>query len=72
MAQHSHKPSFGRHVEGCLRCQELKAGAEPVRWDADRRTEERGRARRWQGQHFAPGGPHDRGDCGPVCTYGDW
>lgn len=22
--------------------------------------------------HFAPGSPHARGDCGPVCTFGDW
>jgi hypothetical protein len=22
--------------------------------------------------HFAPGGPHSRGACGPVCTFGDW
>ena len=22
--------------------------------------------------HFARGGPHDRGECGPVCTKFDW
>ena len=22
--------------------------------------------------HFARGGPHDRGECGPVCTAFDW
>lgn len=22
--------------------------------------------------HFAPGSPHARGECGPVCTFGDW
>jgi len=22
--------------------------------------------------HFAKGGPHDRGECGPVCTAFDW
>ncbi len=22
--------------------------------------------------HFAPGSPHSRGHCGPVCTFGDW
>lgn len=22
--------------------------------------------------HFRPGGPHARGECGPVCTFGDW
>ena len=29
--QHSHKPNFGKRVDGCPRCEELKAGAEPVR-----------------------------------------
>ncbi|MFJ8929274.1 hypothetical protein ACIRLA_22115 [Streptomyces sp. NPDC102364] len=28
--KHSHGPNFGRHVDDCLRCQELKDGAEPV------------------------------------------
>lgn len=22
--------------------------------------------------HFRPGGPHANGECGPVCTFGDW
>ena len=22
--------------------------------------------------HFARGGPHDKGECGPVCTAFDW
>lgn len=22
--------------------------------------------------HFAPGGAHEKGECGPVCTYGDF
>ncbi|WP_329616443.1 hypothetical protein OG244_28355 [Streptomyces brevispora] len=22
--------------------------------------------------HFAPGSPHACGECGPVCTFGDW
>lgn len=22
--------------------------------------------------HFAAGGPHATGKCGPICTFGDW
>lgn len=72
--KHSHKPNFGRHVPDCLRCQELKAGAEPVRQGRARERERTGGypTDREIGSHFAPGGPHDRGACGPVCTFGDW
>ncbi|MET7795684.1 hypothetical protein [Streptomyces decoyicus] len=62
--KHSHKPNFGRHVDDCLRCQELKDGAEPVRWNTDRRGE----------LSTAEIRAHDcsRSNCGPVCTFGDW
>ncbi|MEV7466153.1 hypothetical protein AB0O20_06510 [Streptomyces kronopolitis] len=61
--KHSHKPNFGRHVDDCLRCQELKDGAEPVRWNTPR-----------QGLSTAEIRAHDcrRSNCGPVCTFGDW
>jgi hypothetical protein len=63
--KHTHRVVFGRKVDGCPRCDELNAGAEPVRWNTDRRD----------------GYPTDReirahdcrvSDCGPVCTYGEW
>lgn len=69
-------PVFGRLTAGCPRCEQLKQGAEPVRWNRRPRTE-----REQTGgypttteirEHFAPGSPHSRGACGPVCTFGDY
>ncbi|MER7487964.1 hypothetical protein ABTY20_19060 [Streptomyces sp. NPDC126497] len=73
--KHNHAPRFGRKFNGCPRCDELKAGAEPVTWSSGRT--ERGRVGSCPtntevSNHFAPGGPHERGVCGPVCTFGDW
>lgn len=71
--QHNHGPNFGRQAADCPRCTALAAGAEPVsqEWRSkaarDAETE-----RRFHEQHFAPGGPHSRRACGPVCTFGDW
>ncbi len=73
-------PSFGRLTAGCPRCDELLAGAEPVRWAGQGR-----RTRCACGQLTEPGeftnlcrscqiARHDcaaRG-CGPVCTAFDW
>ncbi|ARQ69979.1 hypothetical protein [Streptomyces marincola] len=70
--KHSHKPNFGRRVEGCPRCAELAAGAEPVQSWRPRTDRNEGIQQRAQQEHFAPGGPHARGACGPVCTFGDW
>jgi hypothetical protein len=69
-------PHFGRKTPGCPRCDELLAGA-PARTPAwvealQRRQENDAQDRRWHAEHFAPGGPHATGACGPVCTYGDW
>lgn len=69
--KHSHKPNFGRHVDDCLRCQELKEGAKPVRWNTRRDTGGYPTGPEIS-QHFAPGGPHASGSCGPVCTFGDY
>jgi len=70
---------FGRRKPAgeCPRCDQLRDGAAPRqappalraaerrrRYDAD--SDEHRRA------HFAPGGPHARGQCGPVCTAFDW
>jgi hypothetical protein len=62
--KHTHGPNFGRHVEGCPRCEELANGAEPVRWST-----------RHPGELTAAEiRSHDcrRSNCGPVCTFGDW
>jgi hypothetical protein len=69
---HSHGPNFGRRVDGCPRCAELTAGAPPVRWSCSEANRQAEIARRAREAHFAPDGPHARGTCGPVCTFGDW
>jgi hypothetical protein len=74
-------PFFGRKTPGCPRCDELLAGAEPRQLPAWKQAlYEEGRRRRDDDAeraaairaHFAPGGPHSRANCGPVCTFGDW
>ena len=59
-------PAFGRKTAGCPRCDELLAGAEPVRWATSRAQIDR--------QRIAEIRTHDckRSGCGPVCTFGDW
>lgn len=71
--EHSHGPNFGRHVDGCPRCTELANGAEPVRWNRSRDRQNTGGypTDREINAHFAPGSPHSRGACGPVCTFGE-
>lgn len=64
-------PVFGRKTKGCPRCDELLAGAKPVKW-ACNYVEKAGESRARIAAHFAPGGPHATGKCGPVCTFGDW
>lgn len=68
--RHSHRPNFGRHVNGCPRCDELAAGAEPVRWAPSRREQDR----LDDEQRAAEIRAHDckASRCGPVCTFGDW
>lgn len=66
-------PVFGRKTPGCPRCDELSAGASPVTWDwAERSRRNAELDRQAVSQHFASGGPHARGACGPVCTFMDW
>ena len=73
---HTHRLNFGKKVDGCPRCNELAAGAEPVSWsgssDRGRTARDEEMRRRSHQAHFAPNGPHARGACGPVCTFGDW
>jgi hypothetical protein len=68
--------AFGRKDPNCPRCQELLQGAQPrAGWQRDyfaRKTrQEKQRAAEIR-EHFAPGGRHDRGLCGPVCTAFDY
>ncbi len=75
-----HKPdcnmAFGRKDKSCPRCQELLNGSPPRQGWQDtyftRKIEESYQRERAIKAHFAPGGPHERGDCGPVCTAFDW
>ena len=65
--QHTHQVIFGRKVAGCPRCDELKAGAAPVRgWGYYKKLNEQ---RTLQAIRA-----HDckRSGCGPVCTAFDW
>ena len=59
-------PVFGQKTPGCPRCDELLAGAAPVKWAISPREEDRRLA--------AAIRAHDcsRRGCGPVCTFGDW
>ena len=65
--KHNHGPNFGKRVEGCPRCEELNAGAQPIKW---RETIEREREQEFIRALKA----HDckKSNCGPVCTFGDW
>lgn len=68
--KHTHAPNFGRHVDGCPRCDELKGGAAPVRWRASRRQQaeldDRQRAQEIRAHDCKTAG------CSIVCTFGDW
>lgn len=67
--KHTHDVVFGRKVDGCPRCQELTAGAAPVKWSGDlyRRQEQEAERVRAIRTHNCK----ERG-CGPVCTFGEW
>lgn len=76
--KHNHPGPYGFVAcpEGCPRGAELAAGAAPRRpaWtdQLGRRARDEAATSRAIDAHFAPGGPHARGDCGPVCTAFDW
>ena len=57
-------PAFGRKTIGCPRCDELLAGAEPVRFACNPARQQR----------LTDIRNHDCkvSRCGPVCTFGDW
>lgn len=69
-------PYFGRMTPGCPRCDELIAGAEPVRWSGSRSRYDWNRfddLRRVAeiNDHFKSE-RHRSGTCGVVCTFGEW
>lgn len=64
------KMVFGRKDANCPRCQELIAGLAPRRWApsfAQRDTQ----ACHEVSAHFASH-KHLSGDCGVICTFGEW
>lgn len=67
---------FKNYDATCPRCQELSSGATPREgwqksyFELKARNEQVERAA--IAEHFAPNGPHARGECGPVCTAFDW
>lgn len=65
-------PVFGRKTKGCPRCDELIAGAEPVRWSI-RVTRKQQELLQIQAirEHFSSQ-KHLTGGCGPCCTFGEW
>ncbi len=69
-------PAFGRLTAGCPRCDELAAGAAPVKWATSaRRDDDRMRSAAIH-EHFARF--HRGGTCyrdgrpNRNCTFGDW
>jgi len=60
-------PVFGRKTPGCPRCDELIAGAKPVRWSCQDK-------RAMEAAQIAAIKAHDckRSGCMPICTFGDW
>ncbi|MCK9468874.1 MAG: hypothetical protein M0Q49_05605 [Porticoccaceae bacterium] len=60
-------PVFGRKVAGCPRCDQLLAGAAPVRWAGNARADQDAARRRAIRAHRC-----EVAGCGPVCTAFDW
>lgn len=68
-------PVFGRLTEGCARCAELRAGAQPVRWLNTSRQDDGQRCREIDDhfRRFHRGGVCWRdGRPSRTCTKGDW
>jgi NAD-dependent SIR2 family protein deacetylase len=64
---HNHKSNFGRLVDNCPRCKELKAGAPAVIWYGRNKSEREAEFTRALKAHDCI-----KSNCGPVCTFGDW
>ncbi len=63
---------FKRLDMTCARCKELAAGASRRTWNSHKTKNGQAMRSKEISDHFAPGSPHSRGECGPVCTFGDW
>ena len=63
-------PVFGKKTPGCPRCDELLAGAAPVKWANTGRQDEAARCEEIRA-HFRSE-RHRSGGCGIVCTFGEW
>ena len=61
---------WGQLTSGCPRCDELAAGAAPVKWARSRRDDDRQRAAEIRAHMSSE--RHRSGGCGVVCTFGDW
>ncbi|THJ76069.1 MULTISPECIES: hypothetical protein [Frankia] len=63
-------PRWGRRTAGCPRCDELAAGAQPIRWAPPRRA----RAVADDARRVAEIRAHDCAvsGCSVVCTFGEW
>lgn len=59
-------PIFGKRTPGCPRCDELNAGAQPVRWKNTSRRDDQQRVLEIRSHNC------QTARCGPVCTFGDW
>jgi hypothetical protein len=81
-AKHTHdngKLPWGKKkpLGECRRCDQLRAGAtpreaHPALQAAQRRRDNEEQTTAAMRDHFAPGGPHATGTCGPVCTAFDY
>lgn len=74
LVDHTHTPlPFGRRLPygQCPRCDQLHDGAPPRPGRRSARDTRQQRRHEEIRAHFAPGGPHERGLCGPVCTAFD-
>jgi hypothetical protein len=64
--KHNHQVVFGRKVDGCQRCTELRLGMPARAWRNQRTLSEAKRLADIRSHRCAIAG------CGPVCTFGDW
>lgn len=64
--EHNHGANFGRKIDGCPRCEELKAGASPVSWSWTKRAAEQRQLQAIRRHNCK------ESNCGIVCTFGEW
>lgn len=67
---HNHGPNFGKKIKGCVGCEELKAGREPVSYGPSRAQRDAVVIAENR-EHFRSQ-KHLNGGCGLVCTFGEW